>query len=197
MKGSEKKSHVTKQSEATENNWVERNQSSSVSGPCSAAKCSSSEDRGTSTYNMLVNQHTRTSLIVLRSLTIKHQPSDALLLFSISILVRSDIFCLNVASFYWSYVLQHRYICCYVKCINREKVQSRYHCYQMSSYLLQNDNISGPIEPWLQKEMDSCISNIFVDGDQDTFIQLFNLIFSENVNGTNIRAISRTDIRIN
>ncbi|XP_069576764.1 3'-5' RNA helicase YTHDC2-like [Brachyistius frenatus] len=38
------------------------------------------------------------------------------------------------------------------------------------------------LEPWLQKEMDSCISNIFVDEDQDAFIQLFNLILNESVN---------------
>lgn len=35
--------------------------------------------------------------------------------------------------------------------------------------------------PWLQKEMDSCITNIFLNEDQDAFIQLFNLILHENV----------------
>lgn len=33
------------------------------------------------------------------------------------------------------------------------------------------------------KEMDSCISNIFLNEDQDVFIQLFNLILNESVNG--------------
>ncbi|XP_028274222.1 3'-5' RNA helicase YTHDC2 [Parambassis ranga] len=38
------------------------------------------------------------------------------------------------------------------------------------------------LEPWLMKEMDSCISNIFLNEDQDVFIQLFNLILHESVN---------------
>ncbi|XP_071321926.1 3'-5' RNA helicase YTHDC2 isoform X2 [Trachinotus anak] len=38
------------------------------------------------------------------------------------------------------------------------------------------------LEPWLQKEMDSCISSIFLNEDQDTFTQLFNLILYERVN---------------
>ncbi|XP_029300796.1 3'-5' RNA helicase YTHDC2 isoform X2 [Cottoperca gobio] len=38
------------------------------------------------------------------------------------------------------------------------------------------------LEPWLLKEMDSCISNIFLNEDQDAFIQLFNLILYEGVN---------------
>ncbi|XP_072227665.1 3'-5' RNA helicase YTHDC2 isoform X2 [Leuresthes tenuis] len=38
------------------------------------------------------------------------------------------------------------------------------------------------LEPWLLREMDSCISNIFLYEDQDAFSQLFNLILNENVN---------------
>ncbi|KAM3599571.1 uncharacterized protein V6R79_008146 [Siganus canaliculatus] len=38
------------------------------------------------------------------------------------------------------------------------------------------------LEPWLVKEMDSCISKIFLNEDQDSFIQLFNLILYEHVN---------------
>uniref|UniRef100_A0AAQ5ZBL0 RNA helicase n=1 Tax=Amphiprion ocellaris TaxID=80972 RepID=A0AAQ5ZBL0_AMPOC len=41
---------------------------------------------------------------------------------------------------------------------------------------------SKPLEPWLLKEMDSCISSIFLNEDQDAFIQLFNLIINESVN---------------
>ncbi|XP_058878708.1 3'-5' RNA helicase YTHDC2-like [Acipenser ruthenus] len=37
------------------------------------------------------------------------------------------------------------------------------------------------LEPWLLKEMDSCISDIFLNQDADAFVQLFNLILSENV----------------
>ncbi|XP_029025572.1 3'-5' RNA helicase YTHDC2 isoform X2 [Betta splendens] len=51
-----------------------------------------------------------------------------------------------------------------------------------SSYDELNENLSEQLEPWLQKEMDSCISNIFLNEDQDAFIQLFNLILNESVN---------------
>ena len=49
-------------------------------------------------------------------------------------------------------------------------------------------NGTEQLEPWLLKEMDACISNIFLNEDQDTFIQLFNLILYENVNGMTIKA---------
>ncbi|XP_054875386.1 3'-5' RNA helicase YTHDC2 isoform X2 [Amphiprion ocellaris] len=45
-----------------------------------------------------------------------------------------------------------------------------------------NKNGTEPLEPWLLKEMDSCISSIFLNEDQDAFIQLFNLIINESVN---------------
>ncbi|KAL6097397.1 ythdc2 [Pungitius sinensis] len=44
------------------------------------------------------------------------------------------------------------------------------------------ENDTEQLEPWLLREMDSCIYNIFLNEDQDTFIQLFNLILYENVN---------------
>ncbi|XP_056289320.1 3'-5' RNA helicase YTHDC2 isoform X2 [Pseudoliparis swirei] len=43
------------------------------------------------------------------------------------------------------------------------------------------ENEAEQLEPWLLKEMDSCISNIFLNEDQDVFIQLFNLILYESV----------------
>lgn len=46
----------------------------------------------------------------------------------------------------------------------------------------QNENDTEQMEPWLRREMDSCISSIFLNEDQDSFIQLFNLILSESVN---------------
>lgn len=49
--------------------------------------------------------------------------------------------------------------------------------------MLQNENDAEQLEPWLTKEMDSCISSIFLNEDQDPFIQLFNLIVNEGVNG--------------
>lgn len=51
------------------------------------------------------------------------------------------------------------------------------------SISFQDENGPGQLEPWLVKEMDSCISSIFLNEDQDAFIQLFNLIIYENVNG--------------
>lgn len=47
----------------------------------------------------------------------------------------------------------------------------------------QPENNPEQLEPWLVREMDSCISNIFLNEDQDAFIQLFNLILYENMNG--------------
>eukprot|EP00066_Takifugu_rubripes_P013439 XP_011602705.1 PREDICTED: probable ATP-dependent RNA helicase YTHDC2 [Takifugu rubripes] len=44
------------------------------------------------------------------------------------------------------------------------------------------ENNPEQLEPWLVREMDSCISNIFLNEDQDAFIQLFNLILYENMN---------------
>ncbi|XP_063065850.1 3'-5' RNA helicase YTHDC2 [Engraulis encrasicolus] len=37
------------------------------------------------------------------------------------------------------------------------------------------------LDPWLLKEMDACLSDIFLNEDADAFTQLFNLILSENV----------------
>ncbi|XP_051750907.1 3'-5' RNA helicase YTHDC2-like [Ctenopharyngodon idella] len=37
------------------------------------------------------------------------------------------------------------------------------------------------LEPWLLREMDACISNIFLNQDAEAFIQLFNLILNENI----------------
>ncbi|XP_026195327.1 3'-5' RNA helicase YTHDC2 isoform X3 [Anabas testudineus] len=51
-----------------------------------------------------------------------------------------------------------------------------------STYKKRNESGSGHLEPWLLKEMDSCISKIFLNEDQDAFIQLFNLILYESVN---------------
>ncbi|XP_054613381.1 3'-5' RNA helicase YTHDC2 [Dunckerocampus dactyliophorus] len=45
-----------------------------------------------------------------------------------------------------------------------------------------NVNGSEQLEPWLLREMDACISNIFINDDQEAFIQLFHLILTENVN---------------
>ena len=40
--------------------------------------------------------------------------------------------------------------------------------------------------------MDSCLFNIFYSQDQDSFSQLYNLILSENVNGTILRVSVRS-----
>ncbi|KAG7240878.1 hypothetical protein INR49_023452 [Caranx melampygus] len=50
------------------------------------------------------------------------------------------------------------------------------------SFNKQSESGSEQLEPWLLKEMDSCISSVFLSEDQDTFSQLFNLILYEGVN---------------
>lgn len=55
------------------------------------------------------------------------------------------------------------------------------------SFVSQTESDTEQLEPWLLREMDSCIYNVFLNEDQDTFIQLFNLILYENVNGTTLR----------
>lgn len=50
-------------------------------------------------------------------------------------------------------------------------------------FVWQNEHGTEQLEQWLMKEMDSCISNIFLNEDQDAFTQLFNLILYERVNG--------------
>ncbi|XP_057177006.1 3'-5' RNA helicase YTHDC2 [Triplophysa rosa] len=40
---------------------------------------------------------------------------------------------------------------------------------------------AATLEPWLLKEMDACVSNIFLKEDSDAFVQLFNLILNENI----------------
>ncbi|KAG7476581.1 hypothetical protein MATL_G00084360 [Megalops atlanticus] len=46
---------------------------------------------------------------------------------------------------------------------------------------LQTEKDVASLDPWLLKEMDACISDIFLNQDADAFVQLFNLILSENV----------------
>uniref|UniRef100_A0A3B5AQ11 RNA helicase n=1 Tax=Stegastes partitus TaxID=144197 RepID=A0A3B5AQ11_9TELE len=52
----------------------------------------------------------------------------------------------------------------------------------LSQLLNVSNNGTEPLEPWLLREMDSCISSVFLNEDQDAFIQLFNLIVNESVN---------------
>ncbi|KAJ8338689.1 hypothetical protein SKAU_G00354750 [Synaphobranchus kaupii] len=47
------------------------------------------------------------------------------------------------------------------------------------SQLSEKDAAS--LDPWLLKEMDACISDVFLSQDAEAFVQLFNLILSENV----------------
>uniref|UniRef100_M3ZZJ7 RNA helicase n=1 Tax=Xiphophorus maculatus TaxID=8083 RepID=M3ZZJ7_XIPMA len=51
----------------------------------------------------------------------------------------------------------------------------------LSDWLSVTFNRSKQLEPWLLREMDSCISSIFLHEDQKAFSQLFNLILHENV----------------
>lgn len=78
---------------------------------------------------------------------------------------------------FWQHINRRLFIC-------QQIVLSR----QVMLYivLLQNEKDTEQMEPWLRREMDSCISSIFLNEDQDSFIQLFNLILSESVNGMNL-----------
>uniref|UniRef100_A0AAQ4RSF4 RNA helicase n=1 Tax=Gasterosteus aculeatus aculeatus TaxID=481459 RepID=A0AAQ4RSF4_GASAC len=62
----------------------------------------------------------------------------------------------------------------------KEETQRSMNTFNTLLRLLMGD--TEQLEPWLLREMDSCIYNVFLNEDQDTFIQLFNLILYENVN---------------
>uniref|UniRef100_A0AAX7USV5 RNA helicase n=1 Tax=Astatotilapia calliptera TaxID=8154 RepID=A0AAX7USV5_ASTCA len=62
------------------------------------------------------------------------------------------------------------------------KISEKFQSVMLYIVLLQNEKDTEQMEPWLRREMDSCISSIFLNEDQDSFIQLFNLILSESVN---------------
>ncbi|RVE55546.1 hypothetical protein OJAV_G00235200 [Oryzias javanicus] len=51
-----------------------------------------------------------------------------------------------------------------------------------SAFSQTGEKSSVHTETWLQREIDSCISNIFFTEDQEIFCQLFNLILNEGVN---------------
>lgn len=55
--------------------------------------------------------------------------------------------------------------------------------YCFSNICVQNEKDAATLEPWLLKEMDASISNIFLKEDSDAFVQLFNLILNENISG--------------
>lgn len=48
-----------------------------------------------------------------------------------------------------------------------------------------SQNWSEQMEAWLQREMDSCMSRVFLHEEEEAFTELFNLILYESVNGTN------------
>lgn len=50
----------------------------------------------------------------------------------------------------------------------------------------QSEKDVATLEPWLLREMDACISNIFLHQDSDAFTQLFNLILNENISGNEV-----------
>ena len=50
-------------------------------------------------------------------------------------------------------------------------------------FFLQNEKDANCLEPWLIKEMDSCLSDIWLHKDIDSFAQVFHLILTENVSG--------------
>lgn len=73
-------------------------------------------------------------------------------------------------------------------CWNVNNLRNVSICFEINEhhklYLsLQNEKDVASLDPWLLKEMDACISDIFLNEDHDAFVQLFNLILSENVSG--------------
>lgn len=52
------------------------------------------------------------------------------------------------------------------------------------------------LEPWLIKEMDACLSDIWLHKDIDAFAQVFHLILTENVSGKS-KLISVLDQELN
>lgn len=61
----------------------------------------------------------------------------------------------------------------------------------LGSYF-QNEKDSTTLEPWLVKEMDTCISSIYLHREVDAFVQLFNLIFNEDISGTVVHRPTHT-----
>lgn len=52
-----------------------------------------------------------------------------------------------------------------------------------TGFSLQTEKDANCLEPWLIKEMDSCLSDIWLHKDIDAFAQVFHLILTENVSG--------------
>ncbi|KAF7688481.1 3'-5' RNA helicase YTHDC2 isoform X2 [Silurus meridionalis] len=50
-----------------------------------------------------------------------------------------------------------------------------------SVFSQMNEKDVTSLEPWLLKEMDTCISSVFLQQEADAFVQLFNLIVNENI----------------
>lgn len=62
--------------------------------------------------------------------------------------------------------------------VNHDSRKMNYFC-----LYFQSEKDVTSLEPWLLREMDNCISSIFLQQDADAFVQLFNLIVNENVSG--------------
>ena len=50
-------------------------------------------------------------------------------------------------------------------------------------FFLKTEKDVNCLEPWLIKEMDACLSDIWLHKDVDAFAQVFHLILTENVSG--------------
>ncbi|XP_030640259.1 3'-5' RNA helicase YTHDC2 [Chanos chanos] len=50
-----------------------------------------------------------------------------------------------------------------------------------SAFSQLSEKDASSLEPWLLREMDGCISDIFLNQDAEAFIQLFNLMLNENI----------------
>lgn len=65
----------------------------------------------------------------------------------------------------------------------RIKVNLERHLSFNTVFSLQTEKDANCLELWLIKEMDSCLSDIWLRKDIDAFAQVFHLILTENVSG--------------
>jgi len=61
------------------------------------------------------------------------------------------------------------------------KLPVHYFCSQLA--LLGIEKEKEDLEPWLTQEMDKCMSDLWLSGDEELFSQIFYFIMSENVSG--------------
>lgn len=67
--------------------------------------------------------------------------------------------------------------------IKTKELLEEIHHFNLVLFSLQIERDTSCLEPWLIKEMDSCLSDIWLHKDIDSFAQVFHFILTENVSG--------------